>query len=510
MSDEQGFKTDSVKTAGFASLDICASPECVAAVLDFSETLLRGLGFAVEEQRHVRLALEEMFEFLKRSALNGQEDSPVQVIFEPQADGVLVRMLVKGMPMDVGKMPGYLPSNATNRQDAEALSLFLAKSVVDRLAFANRGRQGLELEMFKHRSGAHIKNQSVESAGEQRDNQPADYGRYIIRPMRPEEAIEVSRCAYLTYGHTYEDFIYYPERIVELNRSGEMRSLVAISEDGDVMGHCALKFTPGRYDRAEFGVLFVKPRYRKHGLGAALWSAAVEKARDLGLQSVFARSVTGHRASQAIAVKNGFKDCALFLALFPQAVDLKAISGVQSGKMSGMLQTLPIVSQRQRRVNPPDCYAGIITELYRRAGIPAEHGAALQSAGQPVFKAARAPVLNIAVIEVEKIGVGLEDAQARVSWALRRFCREKIDVVYLYVNLEEEASSAMAEYCVKEGFIFSGIAPDAFPEADALVLQYINVTGNPFEQMTVWTDTAELMRDFILREWQNIEKDSGD
>lgn len=479
------------------------------AATDFAETLSRGQGFDSEEQKHIRLALEEIFEFLQHAVLRGREDASVTLSFEFQADGMLIRMLIKGLPFDTGALPVYSPADADAEPDEDGLSLFLAKKVMDSLVFSNRGREGLELEMFKHRVSSHVGRQLPHPAGEPQSGvkPSAVAGPYVIRPLNPSEAIEVSRCAYLTYGHTYEDFIYYPGRIVELNRSGEMRSLVAASESGEVMGHCALKFVPGRLDRAELGVLFVKPPYRKHGLGAALWKAAVEMGRSMKLESVFARSVTGHRASQTMAAQNGFQDCALSLSLFPHAVDIKEMGGLQQGKMSGMLQVLPLTPPRLRSINPPERHAEIVVELYRRAGIPAETAKprATTTDAQPIFKATRVPVLNVAIVEVERVGGDTGVAKRWTSGALRRLCREKLDVIYLYLHLEESGAAQLAEHCASEGFIFSGIAPGAFAAGDALVLQYLNLTGDPFAQMTVWTETAGLLRDYIFEEWEKQE-----
>jgi hypothetical protein len=48
----------------------------------------------------------------------------------------------------------------------------------------------------------------------------------------------------------FDDHIYYPERLVELNRSGELISAVAVTEDNVFMGHAGLLYqNPGRPHR---------------------------------------------------------------------------------------------------------------------------------------------------------------------------------------------------------------------------------------------------------------------
>jgi GNAT superfamily N-acetyltransferase len=293
-----------------------------------------------------------------------------------------------------------------------------------------------------------------------------------------------------------------------MNRSGELHSLVAVNDDGDVMGHCALKFSAQRKDRAELGVLFVRPDYRKQGLGAALWKATIDLGRDLNLDSIYARSVTGHRASQSMAEHNGFNDFALTLALFPRAVDLKMMGGLLKDKMSGMFQWLKLKQPRARTVYSPPRYVDIILELYRRAEIPVtmgDAGTVIQNATPPIYNVHRIAILNVGIVEIGAIGRSTEAAMNWLDVNFRRLCREKMDVVFLYLNFEEPNSIEIVEHCTQRGFIFSGVAPDAFSGGDAILLQYLNLPENPFANLIVWTETAALLRDFIQEEWRTLE-----
>ena len=343
------------------------------AVLDFAQSLAAGLGFAERERNQIRLGLEELLCFLRNNAFIGQESVPLNISFCIQADGLLMRIIEQGMPLDTNNLPSFSPERVEEDFHPDGLSLFLAKGVMDTVSFINRGRAGLEVVMLKRRSSAHVKAIQVPAdTPRDRPEPPCRApGAYRIRPARPTDALAISRCAYAVYGYSYEDFIYYPERVAEMNRSGLLRSLVAVNEEHTIMGHCALKIHPDNPGHAELGVVIVRPEYRRHGLGGALWRAAVEHARSLGLHSVHVRSVTGHQASQAIARQIGFKDCALFLALFPRAVDLKRLGGRQPGKMSGMLQwlclkTTPPPASGTARALPPDTAPALCRQRHHR------------------------------------------------------------------------------------------------------------------------------------------------
>ena len=64
---------------------------------------------------------------------------------------------------------------------------------------------------------------------EKADGPRAPEQEYSIRRMRPDEAIYVAQCVYRAYGYNYPNGdLYYPERIAQLNRTGELVSAVAV------------------------------------------------------------------------------------------------------------------------------------------------------------------------------------------------------------------------------------------------------------------------------------------
>ncbi|MBR9981684.1 MAG: GNAT family N-acetyltransferase [Desulfatitalea sp.] len=504
----------------FPALSIPPKIAYMDAGLDFAQRVSAVHGFDALAQNQIRLALEEILVFLIQHALKGQKDASVLLTFETLAHGLLIRINEKGLPLDTKNMPAFSPENLKTDMESDeldGLSLFLARSVMDTVVFKNRGRNGTEIELFKQLPGKHIATQVAPPAATGQEPKVAAAAcpppAHTIRPALESESIEISRCAFLVYGYSYEDYIYYPERITELNRSGELRSLVVVTDDGVVMGHCALKFWDGRTDQGELGVLFVKPEYRRQRLGAHLWRAIVERARENGLQSIFARSVTGHSASQSLAHENGFVDCALLLALFPREVELKALGGQVPGKMSSMLQYAQLKPPRHRIVYPPERYRAIVETLYHHAQIPftTNSSAIAEPANrEPCVQIQRVPVMNIARIDIQSIGHQPERAWAWTQGCVRRLCGEKMDAIYLSIHLEDPAAASFAEDCANAGFIFAGIAPDAFVGADALIMQYLNLAEDPFAQLTVCTDTASLLRDFILNDRKRLNTSLGE
>lgn len=488
-----------------ATLSFSACRAWIPAALDYTQSLAASLGFSRSEQTHLRLAMEEILEFLERLNTDNGDAPPVSFCFEARADSLIIHLKTLGMPFDINRLPDYSPHKDPDVVNLDGLGLHLANWAMDEISFHNLGRDGIKAELIKYRANGHVQN--LMPTDKDRKNAPS-VKSYCIRKAHHSDGLEISRCAYLTYGHTYEGFIYYPERITEMNQSGELYSLVAEGSNGAIMGHCGLKCTPGRTDRTELGVLFVRPEYRKHKVGQALWKAAVNFARDLGFSGIVARSVTGHKASQHLAHTHGFRDCCLFLALCPQNVELRDIGGIQQGKMSLMLQWLPLKPQRTRTIFPPKCYREIIQTLYLAAELSFIVASSRTETGrdnEPKLHTSRIPELNVGILEIENAGPNADKTSNWVKLNTRRLCREKLDTIYLFLNLEHPDTPCITEECAQAGYVFAGISPDNFPMGDALVMQYLNLATNPFEHLCAEGETAELLHSFIQTEWKKRE-----
>ena len=488
-----------------ASLSFPAARIFIPAALDYTESLAASMGFGRSEQIHLRLAMEEILEFLERINTGSGDAPPVSFCFEARADSLVIHLKTLGMPFDINRLPSYSPDSKSDDDDLDGLGLHLANWALDEVRFHNMGREGIRAELVKYRTGGHVQNLTS-------INKPlkaaSPVKSYSIRKAHDADSLEISRCAYLTYGHTYEGFIYYPERITEMNRSSELYSLVAEGTSGEIMGHCGLKCTPGRTDRAELGVLFVRPEYRRHKVGQALWKATVDLARNLGFGYIVARSVTGHKASQRLAHSSGFHDCCLFLALCPQNVELRDIGGIQQGKMSLMLQWLPLGQQRMRTIFPPECYGEIVQTLYSAAKIPfhmADRQTKADSEKEHKLHTSRIPELNVGILEIEDVGSNSDKVSNWIRLNTRRLCREKLDTIYLFLNLEHPGTPCIADECAQAGYVFAGISPDNFPMGDALVMQYLNLAANPLEHLSTEGEIAELLHSFIRAEWKKRE-----
>lgn len=128
---------------------------------------------------------------------------------------------------------------------------------------------------------------------------------------------ENDRAALTTFGQSLpkndllylEDDFTHPEIIARLTNAANAenwRQIVALSDDGAIVGYTAALRMPGWSHHVANIRLIVLPRYRRSGLGMQLAQVIVEAARDLGAAKVTVDMLAALTAGQAIFSRLGF------------------------------------------------------------------------------------------------------------------------------------------------------------------------------------------------------------
>jgi serine/threonine-protein kinase RsbW len=148
------------------------------------------------------------------------------------------------------------------------MGVFFMRSLMDECSFHNLGPGGKETHLIKYLGSQARAEQSVAEAhaAEAGPGVIKEKIQYYVRPMREDEAIEVSKGAFKSHGYSFfDDHIYYPERLVNLIRSGDMISVVAMTKDEVFMGHACMLFQYPEDRCAELTFVFVNPEFRGQG-----------------------------------------------------------------------------------------------------------------------------------------------------------------------------------------------------------------------------------------------------
>ena len=119
--------------------------------------------------------------------------------------------------------------------------------------------------------------------------------------------------------------IYYPERIVELNDSGQIISATSSDPGMELAGHCAIFHSNYGSRSAEIGQAVVKPEFRGQGCLLRLTEFLINEAKSRGLTGLYVRAVTSHTFSQRVTTRLGFTACAIILGYAPATIIFRGI-----------------------------------------------------------------------------------------------------------------------------------------------------------------------------------------
>ncbi len=485
-----------------SSLTLPNDTAYLAPALAYVHELVQAAGFSQEENDQIRLALEEAITNVIKHGFAPGEHATFELRCEQHAAHLTFVLKEKGLPFDPALVPVYTPGESIDDFSTAGLGTFLIRKSMDEVVFRNLGRAGKELRLTKL-----MRHKRIDGGGSQPGQPsevpphpaPAKAGPIHIRPLRPEDAIEVSRCAYKAYGYSYEDYIYYPDQITEMNSQGLLHSLVAVTAGNEIAGHIALKRLAANDTIAEIGVAFVKPEFRGSGVFMQLMIAALQKAHETELNGLFGRTVTSHTVSQKTSGKFGFRDCGLLLAQFPRDVEFKQLTGQVTQKESALVIFLPLREQAPRTIYPPARHRDMIATLYAALGIGAPPAAPAGPAPscQTELEAQAIGVMNTAEIRVQKGGA---DALHAVRGKLRYYCLEKRDAIYLFLDLEAPETAALVPAFEDLGFFFAGILPRGLRGHDSLILQYLNNLTIDYNGVQVHSPDAQKLREYVKQQ----------
>ncbi len=458
--------------------------------LTFVRQVAEQFGFDDVARSQLEVAAEEAVTNVMHHGYDAEESPEFEIACEPIAGGIRVVVHETGIPFDPSLIPAYQPG------ESSGMGVFLMRSMVDDCSFHNLGPQGKETHLVKYLAGeaAQEAQPAVEAAAE-----PAPIAEklnYEVRRMRDEEAIEISRCAYKSHGYSFfDDHIYYPERLVELNHSGDLISGVAVTEDNIFMGHAALLYQSPQERIAEMTFLFVNVEYRGQGVINRLNEFLINSPKPRELAGMYAYGVANHVFSQKALARADFHDCGILLATSPNSWKFKGIPGNPSQRISVVLSFRYMQAPHRLTIYAPPQHRAMIEKLYASLGATHEYREAeltLPALDTEIDTSVN-PAEGCAEIFIARYGSEVVHAVRKLQ---RAYCLEQVATINLFLSLEDPATCRLAAEFEKLGFFFAGILPRA-RFGDALILQYLNNVDLDYNNISAWSEAAQELLDYI-------------
>jgi serine/threonine-protein kinase RsbW len=463
-------------------------------------------GFDADDAGDIRLAVDEACTHIIQTAFEPGEAQDLVITCQRYPSGLRISIADKGLPFDPQSIKAYDAHGGLDR-DMSGLPFYLIQQTMDEVRFVNKGWEGKELQLTKY-----LKVPGVETYFTEDELRPYDVDagpsppeEYGVRLMEPGDAVEIARCVYKTYGYTYPgESVYFPERVVTMNQSGEMVSAVAVTKAGQVIGHCALSGEPG--DRVmEVGQAVVAPAYRGRGVLKELMDLLMDGARQRGLAGLFVQAVTIHPFSQRVALKYGFCESAILLGYAHRQVHMAEFADQELPQRESVIYGYqPLAGEARCPVFAPAHHRSMTARIYRNLGLERELGDPQEpGSGSEPGPPSEVPRFSLSTKVVSVLGLGLMEIagygpgiEQEVKDKLRDLCREGIAVVYLNLPLGDAQTATLCRRFEELGFFFSGIQPRPGGK-DLLGLQYLAGPHVDYDLLQIHSDFGKELLAYI-------------
>jgi serine/threonine-protein kinase RsbW len=466
----------------------------------FVRDVAKKIGFKGNALNQIDIAVEESVTNVMKHAYDKEESKTIDIICQKIPDGIKIVVKDMGIPFDPNRIARFNITKNIEDLSTEGLGIFMLQKVVDDLSFQNLGHLGKEVHMVKYLHG------SVQKTENNDPDQIAEDPKVItgkidfnVRAMEPEEAIEVSRCAYKSHGYSFfDDHIYYPERLVEMNDTGEMISAVAVTKNNEFMGHAAILFQHPDENIAELTFAFVNIEYRGQGALNHLVDFLFTTPKKRELTGVYAYAVTNHIFTQKSLVKFGIKDTGILLATSPSSWKFKGISDDTSQRISVVLGFKYLKDPPQLTLYPPVHHKNIIEKLYKNLGVdhhfrePADSNLHFDSKDSDI-KTGFNELEGCSELYIDHYG---ENILKEVRKILRGYCVQNFSSINMFLRLEDPLTYHLTPEFEKMGFFFAGILPDT-RIGDTLLLQYQNNVEFDYSKVVLYLDFTKELLEYI-------------
>jgi anti-sigma regulatory factor (Ser/Thr protein kinase)/GNAT superfamily N-acetyltransferase len=481
-----------------ARVTVTTDAELLPAVVEFARQVTHRLGLRDRAAEHLDLALQTVCRNVIEHAFEAEEGRyDVEVLRRPGR--IVIAVEDRGLPFD------YAPL-----RDAGTTPLpeMLRHSFADEVRFINLGRGGNRVELIKHLPHGDVREELPEEEHHRVASAPAapEDARIEIRMMRPEESAELSRCVYRSYGYSYDwDYVYYPDRIRELQEGDLMRSCVAVSSEGEFVGHLAVRVEHPDSPVGEAGQAVVDPRFRGHQLFEKMKTFLAERAKERSMYGLYSEATAVHPYSQRGNLKLGARETGFLLGYIPASVSYKDLGEDREGRRGSVaLFYMRTLDEPERFVYPPGEHREMVRRVveHNRLRRAVEDSPAAEVPSSSRFNLNVRRDHNLAYLQVEEPG---DDLHELVQARLRELCLHGVDCVYVDLPLSHPATSRAG--LADLGFFFGGIIPEAgVAGGDVLRLQYLNEVEIRGEDVHTASDFGQELMQMILRNYENSSR----
>jgi hypothetical protein len=323
-----------------------------------------------------------------------------------------------------------------------------------------------------------------------------DDQEFIADRFQPSDAYGVTRLFHAVYGDGYPiDTYYIPERLVDENRRGTIRSVVSRTASGDVVSHVALyRSSPPNPNLYELGLGLTLPGYRSTMAFFRANQQLMELVGHDGIDGIFGEAVCNHIITQKLSLQSRMLETALEPALMPA----RAYQAEQSAQgRVGCMVYARVDRDCPRKLHLPHPYREELTLLLDGLNLDRELIAPDSSlpAGQGEIDTQRFDFAGVARCTVTTPGEGLAMQLAELERQLRN---DDYALIQFFIDLGHPWSGGIVELLRRQGYRFGGLLPTWFG-SDGLLLQKHFVDPD-FDGMKILSSRGRSLLELVRRD----------
>ena len=499
----------------YSSMQIPGDLKYATAAASYVCEIARTIGMQKQDLESLEKGMIEAIHALIGYSFEAAEKGILEVICERIPEGVKVSLRDKGLPF--GTVAAELSVTEVQVNDIPGMAEPISnlREYLDEIRLHNLGPDGKELVLIKH-----LKNKNITDYYAACDLEPyessaapialsADQTKCRVRRMKADDAAEVSKTIYKTYGYTYfHDYVYYPEQIIALNESGQVFSAVAIAGDNEIAGYGVFQIWEENPKIVEMAQGVVKPEFRSLGCFGNITQYLLDEVKSRGIQGAFGEAVTNHTVSQHTVHGFGFKDCGLRLGLVPPDTLFKGMTGKTPHKVSLLVQFLYLqqMPANALKVYAPHHHKNMIAALYKELGVRPQIKKAVaaktkKAAATSIVKIRQVASMRYVRMIIDRYGRNIVN---ELRNKVKEICQQKTEIVNLFLNLSDPLTGIYAPQFEKLGFFFAGILPGGFRDGDALILQYLNNVPIDYDAIQVKSAMAKKLLAYVRQQDPNL------
>jgi GNAT superfamily N-acetyltransferase len=309
-------------------------------------------------------------------------------------------------------------------------------------------------------------------------NEATATGELSLRRLEPADGPALRRCFERCYGDSYVHGLFYDVDEIRAHvADGRLRSVVAVTDGGEIVGHMGLTRRDDEGATADAGNTVVDPRYRNRKLAGRLGASLVQLSRDVGLVGFHHYPTTAHPILQKLAVLGGGIETGIMLEYIPAGTHYRELTDVApSHRLAVVVVYQPIVAAPAREVFLPERYADLLRGMQASAGLerkplpPAPSWLASVARAESRLDARR----RVLRVWVDAAGEDLPEQVERITSPCNA------DVVQVDLALSDPGVDLAVESLRRLGFRFCALLPE-WNEGDALRLQRTSGSSPPPE-----------------------------